>query len=120
MSQEPIAPRVERLLGELERREPAIVELGTPQLSEQDVAELVALGRPAVPALLERLPRASSRRLAHLGLALGVLGDRAAAGPLRQCVERLSAQVEKGPWDYAALAQCRAALERLDGSGEDA
>lgn len=109
--------RVEALIQRLEESRAATYDLGTPHpVVAGPTAELIALGRSAVPSILDRLEVGSARVQAHLVLALREIGDRAAAGPLRALCSRCEARAgsaEVGPWERSLLAECREAVERL-------
>jgi hypothetical protein len=107
---------VERLLAELDRVEPVSYDLGTPQVPESEaVRQLVDLGPPVVPLLLDELgePGASTRRLAGLAAVLDRIGDPRSLPALRDLRERIQRRDTKDEWDYAVIGQATSAIESL-------
>jgi hypothetical protein len=104
--------RIDAALATVEALEPPIVDLGTPQLDlTPELEEIVALGPRVVPHLLDRLRSASPKMAAYLALILRHVDDPAAVEGLRELKDRFEALPEKYEWHFAAIGQCREALE---------
>jgi hypothetical protein len=76
------------------------------------------MGAEIVPLLVERTRETVGRkRLAYIALALGRIGEKQAAAPLRALRARFRAWPSKDQWDYAVIGQCDVALMRLSELG---
>jgi HEAT repeat protein len=109
--------KINKLLRTLESKEPLIHELGTPRPVESDeIDQLVALDRQAVPYLLDLMRVENPKLVAYIASILGRIGDIRAIGPLRELLVGLKSKDPKTPWDYAAIGQSQQALKALEES----
>ncbi|NCQ71421.1 hypothetical protein [Microcystis aeruginosa] len=106
---------VEALLTQLEAKSPIIYDLGTPQIVEtQAVRDLLALGQPILPYLLDRLQTASPKVTAYLVFVLGQLGDSSTIIPLQTVRTRYKNISNKSEWEYVVIGQCNIAIDNLE------
>lgn len=106
---------VDALVAALDDQRPLSYDLGTPELFEvEPVRRLVALGSAAVPRLLAHLGGGAPKlRTAYVVMALGLIGDADALGPLRETCDAVRARAAKDELDHAVLGQCDEAIRRL-------
>jgi hypothetical protein len=104
--------RIDAVLATIESLEPPILNLGTPRLDlTPELEDIVAIGPRVVPDLLGRLRSASPKTAAYLALVLRHLDDPAAVEGLRELKDRYGALSQRNEWHFAAIGQCREALE---------
>lgn len=107
--------QIEALLTQIEAESPVIYDLGTPQIVEtQTVRDLLALGQPIVPYLLDQLQTASPKVTAYLVFVLGRLGDSSTLAPLQTVRTRYKNIPNKTDWEYAVIGQCNIAIDNLE------
>jgi hypothetical protein len=110
-----LTEKVDSVLRSLDSVDSISFDLGTPELPEVDaVQDLVTMGPPIVPLLLERVfEDGPKKRIAYTVLILHRIGDPRAAEPLQKLRARYQEHENKDEWDYAVIGQCNLAIERL-------
>ncbi len=75
--------------------------------------ELVVIGQPAVPVLIEALQSETWIQVFRASEALGLIGDRRAVGPLKQLLDHANSNVRWGAAEALGRIQSRWARARL-------